>query len=107
MLASGEPSFSRVDHYFPAMKRPRAIVGVKGHPDFIGIAWDGTLELGQGPPGTFSRIQISFHLGDPPSPYGVKGAVTRSLLGGYLPVVQARWQFDGLLYEETVFGPFA
>ncbi len=104
VLASGEPSFSRVDHYFPAMKRPRAIVGVKGHPDFIGIAWDGTLELGQGPPGTFSRIQISFHLGDPPSPYGVKGAVTRSLLGGYLPVVQARWQFDGLLYEETVLG---
>lgn len=104
VLAAGEPSFSRVENYFPAMKRPRAIVGVKNHQDFIGVAWDGTLELGKGQPGTFGRIQLSFHLGDPPSPYSGEGAVTRSLLGGYLPVVQTRWQFDGLLYEETVFG---
>jgi len=104
VLASGEPSFSRVDNYFPAMKRPRVIVGVKEHPDFIGVAWDGTLEMGKGQPGTFGRVQISFHLGDPPSPYSSEGAVTRSLLGGYLPVVQTRWQFDGLLYEETVLG---
>jgi hypothetical protein len=104
VLASGEPSFSRIENYFPAMKRPRAIVGVKGHPDFIGVAWDGTLELGKGPPGTFGRVQISFHLGDPPSACSADGAVTRSLLGGYLPVVQTRWQFNGLLYEETVLG---
>jgi hypothetical protein len=104
VLASGEPSFNRVAGYFPAMKRPRVIVGVKEHPDFIGVAWDGTLELGKGPPGTFGRVQISFHLGDPPSPHSSEGAVTRSLLGGYLPVVQTRWQFEGLRYEETVLG---
>jgi hypothetical protein len=104
VLASGEPSFSRVENYFPAMKRPRAIVGVKDHTDFIGVGWDGTLELGKGPPGTFGRVQISFHLGDPPSPYNGEGAVTRSLLGAFLPVVQTRWQFAGLMYEETVLG---
>jgi len=104
VLASGEPSFSRVASYFPAMKRPRANVGVKDHKDLIGVGWDGTLELGKGQPGIYGRVQISFHLGDPPSPYGIEGAVTRSLLGGHLPVVQTRWQFDGLLYEETVFG---
>jgi hypothetical protein len=104
VLAAGEPSFSRVADYFPAMKRPRAIVGVKNHLDFIGVTWDGVLELGKGPTGTFGRVQISFHLGDPPSPYSSEGSVTRSLLGGYLPVVRTSWQFDGLLYEETVLG---
>jgi hypothetical protein len=104
VLATGEPSFNRVAGYFPAMKRPRAIVGVKDHPDFIAVAWDGTLELGKGPPGTFARVQISFHLGDPPSPYSIEGEVTHSLLGGYLPAVQTIWQFEGLKYEETVFG---
>ena len=96
VLASGEPSFEGVAQYFPAMKRPRVVVGVKEHPDFIGVSWDGTLEVG--------RYWLSFRLGDPPSPYGIKGPVTRSLLGGYLPIVQTQWQFDGLLYEETVLG---
>ena len=96
VLASGEPSFDGVAQYFPAMKRPRAIVGVKEHPDFIGVAWDGTLEVG--------KYWLSFRLGDPPSPYGIEGPVTRSLLGGYLPIVETKWQFDGLLYEETVLG---
>ena len=96
VLASGEPSFEGVAQYFPAMKRPKAIVGVKEHPDFIGVAWDGTLEVG--------KYWLSFRLGDPPSPYGIEGPVTRQLLGGYLPVVQTNWPFDGLLYEETVLG---
>ncbi len=95
-LASGEPSFDCVAQYFPAMKRPRAVVGVKEHPDFIGVSWDGTLEVG--------KYWLSFHVGDPPSPYGIEGPVTRSLLGGYLPIVQTQWQFDELLYEETVLG---
>jgi hypothetical protein len=104
VLASGEPSFSRVDHYFPAMKRPRVIVGVKEHPEFIGVACDGTLEIGSVHPGQSRRMQISFHLGNPPSPYGIEGPVKRSLLGGYLPVVQTEWQFGGLLYSETTLG---
>ncbi len=94
VLTEGEPSFNRVACYFPAMKRPRAIVGVKEHPDVVGIEWDGTLELG--------RYRISFHIGNPPSPYSIEGPVTHSLLRGYLPIVQTRWQFGGLLYEETV-----
>lgn len=96
ILAQGEPSFEQVARYFPAMKRPRAIVGVKEHPDEIGVTWDGVLQM--------KHCDISFHLGDPPSPYGLEAPPTRSLLAGYLPVVQTRWQFDGLLYEETVFG---
>lgn len=96
VLTQGEPSFDHVVGYFPEMKRPRAVVGVKEHPDFIGVLWNGTLEIGS--------TRISFALGDPPSPYGIDGPVTRSLLGGYLPIVQTNWQFEGLLYQETVLG---
>lgn len=59
VLASGEPSFSRVDHYFPAMKRPRVIVGVKEHPEFIGVAWDGTLDVGSVHPGQSSVLYLN------------------------------------------------
>ncbi|MGH9470563.1 MAG: hypothetical protein ACRD1N_09495, partial [Terriglobia bacterium] len=104
VLAQGEPSVDRVARYFPAMKRPRAIVGVKEHPDAIGVEWDGTLELGVARTGQHGRVRIMFRLGNPPSPYDIGGPVTRCLLDGYLPVVQTRWPFAGLLYEETVFG---
>jgi len=104
VLAMGEPSFDRVSQFFPAMKRPRAIVGVKEHPDFIGVDWDGTLELGVAHLGQYSSLKLVLRLGDPPSPYDIEGPVTRSLLGGYLPVVETEWQFDGLLYKETVLG---
>ena len=104
VLASGEPSFDRVSRYFPAMKRPRAIVGVKEHPDFIGVAWDGTIEMGMVDQRQYKTARIAFRLGDPPSPYDIDGPVERSLLDGYLPVVQTEWQFEGLLYRETVLG---
>lgn len=104
VLAQGEPSFARVARYFPPMKRPRAIVGVMEHPEAIGVEWDGTLELGVARKGRHGRVQILFRLGEPPSPYSIGGPVTRRLLGGYLPVVETQWPFEGLLYEETVFG---
>lgn len=96
VLSKGGPSFRSVASYFPAMRRPRAVVGVKDHPDFIGVTWDGALEVG-------SR-RIYFAIGDPPSPYSMDGPVTRSLKGGYLPIVKTDWQFGGLLYQEEVLG---
>jgi tetratricopeptide (TPR) repeat protein len=97
VLAEGEPSFKKVARYFPPMYRPKVPISVKDHPDEFITGFDGSLMLRAGE-------EINFRIGNPPNPYGVDGAVQRSLLDGYLPIPQTRWTFDGLAYEETVFG---
>jgi len=97
VLLEGEPSFDSVAKFFPPMQRPREVVGVKESPEDFGITWDGEIEIA--PPEI-----VSFRLGNPPSPYGLEGPVTRSLLDGYLPVVETCWEYDGLFYKELVFG---
>ncbi len=97
VLLQGEPSFNSVAKFFPAMQRPREVVGVKESPEDFGITWDGEIEV--------ARPEIvSFQLGNPPSPYSLEGPVTRSLLDGYLSIVETRWEYHGLVYEERVFG---
>lgn len=43
LAAKDDPTFESVCKYFPPMKRPREIIGVKDHPHDIGIATDGAL----------------------------------------------------------------
>jgi hypothetical protein len=97
VLAEGEPSFQKVARYFPSMFRTQVPISVKDHPDEFIVGFDGTLMLRAGE-------EIDFRLGDPPNPYGIDGGIQRSLLGGYLPIPQICWAFNGLSYEETVFG---
>lgn len=97
VLLEGEPSFHRVAKFFPPMQRPREIVGVKESPEIFGITWDGEIEAA--PP-----ERVSFRLGNPPSPYGLEGTVTRRLLDGYLPIVETCWEYRKLFYRELLFG---
>ncbi len=97
VLAEGEPSFQTVARYFPSMYRTKVPISVRDHPEEFIVASDGTLLLKAGE-------EIDFRLGDPPNPYGIDGAIQRSLVDGYLPIPQIHWTFNGLSYEETVFG---
>ena len=97
VLLEGEPSFNSVAKFFPPMQRPREVVGVKEGSEDFGITWDGEIEAAR-------PERVSFHLGNPPSPYGLAGPVTRSLLDGYLPIVETCWEYHGLFYKELVFG---
>jgi hypothetical protein len=96
VLSKGEPTFDAVAGYFPEMQRPREVVGVKDSPDDFVVDWDGEIQAW--------HMRYSFRLGDPPSPYGIEGKVTRSLLDGYLPIVETSWNYDGLAYHELVLG---
>ncbi|MGZ7065845.1 MAG: hypothetical protein ACXVI6_05775, partial [Candidatus Aminicenantales bacterium] len=99
-----DPSYESVAAYLPAMKNPREAVGVKYHPHDIGIAADGTLQLSDdvdvaGAPSAF------FEVGSPAVRFGSGPAgCAKSLLGGYLPIVTARFAHDGIEYQQTVFG---
>lgn len=96
VLAQGEPSFDKLARYFPPMMRTRVPISVKDHPDEFIVAFDGSLLI--------KEEEIDFRVGDPPNPYGVDGSFQVSLLDGSLPIPQIRWSFQGLQYEETVFG---
>lgn len=97
VLLGGEPSFDSVAAFFPPMQRPREVVGVMESPDDFGISWDGEIQAAR-------HVRISFRVGDPPSPYGIEGSITRTLLDGYLPIVETSWDYQGLRYKELVFG---
>jgi hypothetical protein len=97
-----DPSFDSVAAYFPGMKSPREIVGVKDHPCSFGVDKHGTLELTAS---TAGQPLGFFTLGSPSVQFGTGQTPCRkSLHGGYLPIVVASWSHDGLEYEETVFG---
>ncbi len=100
----GDPSFDSVAAYLPAMKNPREAVGIPYHRHDIGIAPDGTIQLSDdvdvaGAPTAF------FEVGDPAVRFG-RGAdgCTKSLQQGYLPIVTARFEHEGIEYRQKVFG---
>ena len=99
-----DPSYEAVAGIMPGMKKPREVIGVRYHPHDIGVAPDGTLELSddydaKGAPTSF------FEVGTPAVRFGSAPAgCFKSLLQGYLPIVTARFDHDGVEYRQTVFG---
>jgi len=109
LAAKSDPSFESVSSYYPAMKRPREVIGVKDHRDEFIIMPDGKLNF------TPSRVDhwrghiasrsgnVFFTLGDPPVWFGrgESGSPVKRLVDGYMPIVIADFEHDGLKYEQT------
>ncbi|MCD9022416.1 discoidin domain-containing protein [Cohnella silvisoli] len=106
----GDPTFDRVGSLFPKMKYSREIIGVKNSTQDIGVAFDGSLQFNNAITSDYSNPNIanvgiwevtsapSIRLGFEP------GTVKKSLLNG-LPIVTCTYDdFDGLQYEQTVYG---
>jgi hypothetical protein len=97
-----DPSFDSVAAYYPGMKSPREIVGVKDHPCSFGVDKHAALELTAS---TAGQPLGFFTVGSPAVQFGTGPAPCRKrLLDGYLPIVVASWNHAGLEYEQTVFG---
>ncbi|OFX34312.1 MAG: hypothetical protein A2W92_19180 [Bacteroidetes bacterium GWA2_42_15] len=99
-----EPSFESVSCIFPHyMDYPKAIVGIKEHHGRFLTSWDGSI--------IFPPFYLSFKvegegrkiIGDPipfSSPEVKK--LSNSLIGDYLPVVNRKFEYQGLVYDQTV-----
>lgn len=99
-----DPSFESVSTYLPAMKRPREVVGVKHHPHDIGVAPDGSLELSDDVSAMGSPVAF-FEVGRPAVRFGsTPPGCLKKLAQGYLPIVEAGFDHDGLHYTQTIFG---
>lgn len=97
-----DPSFDSVSRHFPAIKWSREVVGVKDHPDDIGIAPDGSLQL-TGNLATFSGPTAHFEINGYRFGSGA-GTCPKSLHQGWIPIVTTSDRHHGLEYEETVLG---
>ncbi len=98
MQAGKEPSFENVSPIFPKMKHPPSLAGVKEHMGKYFITWDGAVLC---PP-----LHVSFRVGKDTTAFGrvQEENINRSLLDGYLPVVTTSYTYEGITYEETVYG---
>ncbi len=104
LAVSEDPSFESVSRYYPAMKHPREVVGVKDHPRDIGIAPDGSMQLSDDINRPDSPVAC-FEIGEPAYRFGSgKQPCRKKLLNGWMPVVVAADKHDGLSLEQTVFG---
>jgi len=60
-----DPTFESVCRHFPAIERPREIVGVKDHPHTVGVAHDGSLQFTDDS-ARYNEPRASFEIGEPP-----------------------------------------
>lgn len=95
LAAKSDPSFASVRRHFPAMKHPREALGVKDGPQEFVVMPDGSL--------VFSGVKASFMIGAPLARFG-EGNCAKRLHEGYLPVVVAAHERDGLKFDETSLG---
>lgn len=98
-----DPSFDSVASYLPAMRKPREAVGVKHHPDEIGVAPDASLELSEDASAP-ANPQAWFEVGEPPVRFGAGPGGCRKTLVEGVPVVAAAFTHHGVSYRQTVFG---
>lgn len=107
--ADADPSFETVAEPFPAMKRPREALSVKDHPDEFVVLPDAKLNFmpvrirhwrGHTPENSGNAY---FTLGNPSTWFGKgdSGPAAKRLVDGYLPIVIADFEHDGLKYEQT------
>ena len=110
-LAAGRgPSFESVSSHYPAMKSPREVIGVKEHRDEFIIMPDGKVNFmptrsdhwrGHTPQNSGNAF---FTLGEPATWFGKVGGkmlANKRLREGYMPIVIADFEYDGLKYEQT------
>lgn len=104
LAAKEDPSLESVVKYYPAMKHPREVVGVKDHSHDIGVAPDGSLQLSDDINRPESPVAY-FEIGEPAYRFGSgKEPCRKKLLNGWMPIVVAADKHDGLNFEQTVFG---
>ncbi len=112
-LAAGrDPSFESVSSHYPAMKRPREVISVKDHRDEFIILPDGTVNFTPVRNGhrrghtTQNSGNAFFTVGEPGTRLGQsdKGPARKRLLEGYMPIVIAEFERDGLRFEQTAVG---
>jgi hypothetical protein len=102
LASSDDPSFDSVSRHFPALKWSREIVGVKDHPFKIGVAADGSLQLGEDI-ANYEKPTAYFRIGGYRFGSG-NASCSKQLLNGWMPVVVAGDSHDGLGLQQTVFG---
>lgn len=95
LAAESDPSFASVSRHFPAMKRPREALGAKDGPQEFVVLPDGSLQ--------FAEVNGAFQIGTPPTRVGESNCA-KKLFQGYLPIVVATYQHEGLQCEQTAFG---
>ncbi|MBI4878136.1 MAG: hypothetical protein HY812_00540 [Planctomycetes bacterium] len=100
LAAAGDPTFESVSRYFPPMQHPREALGVKDHAHEFLVAPDAAIEIaGDGAGWTAMGASGFFTSGTRRLGQGAR----KSLLGGHLPLVVARFEDEGIAYEETLF----
>ena len=102
----GDPTFEDVAELYPPLKHVREAVGTKWHPEEVGITETGGLELGAVTvDGVSQPVFGAITVGDDYTPFGSgPEPPDKRLLDGYLPIVVAAWDHDGVTYEQTVVG---
>jgi len=111
MKKGGDPSFESVSSIFPDyMNYPKAIVGVKEHLGRFLSSWDGAIIS----PPMYISFEVNISRSDllriqsptqSPTPFEsieVK-KLGHSLLDNYLPVIIRTFEYNGLIYEQTLF----
>ncbi|MDD4869261.1 MAG: hypothetical protein PHR77_01780 [Kiritimatiellae bacterium] len=95
-LAGGkDPSFASVSSYFPPMKSPREAVGAKDGPQEFVVMPDGSFD--------FAGVKAWFAVGNS-STQLISAECAKHLLEGYLPIVVAEWEKEGLKYQQKAAG---
>ena len=108
LTAKGGPTFESVSRHFPDMLFPRELLGLKDHPQAIGVAFDGSLQLKNIMTSDYADPKVPggiWQVGDPLTRLGWEpGSCKKSLLNGWMPILVCRWEHDGLQFEQTAFG---
>jgi hypothetical protein len=102
-----DPTFASVSQYFPDMKFYREAIGIKDHPQDIGVGFDGSLE--------FKDRDVSSYWMDSALDTGYFTANSqrlgrdirvgkRYLLDGDWPAIVCEFSTKELKYKQTVFG---
>lgn len=104
MKQGADPSFAAVSSVFPHyMDYPKAIVGIKEHHGRFLSSWDGSIIF----PPFYLSLEVQgpgrelFNAPVPFSDPAVK-KLGSTLLGDYLPVIKRDFEYEGLIYEETL-----
>jgi len=100
---TADPTFESVASYLPGLKKPREAVGVKHHPNEIGVAPDAALEISEDA-SVPENPQAYFEVGEPAVRYGAAPSGCRKSLVEAAPVVASVFELGGVLYRQTVFG---
>lgn len=119
VLAKGEPSYASLAALYPGKVLDRAVLGSYSDPtspasgsqeEFV-LWWNGAIsaDLLKNKIGNrrddFENTNILFRVGREAEMFGKVGSRYTRLAyeEGYLPIVQARYTCDGMLYSETAF----